>query len=106
MNIDKSLDEIVAGARKAKAGARKQTASRGVGNKRGGGVQQAQTTRRVTNVPGSARGGVPTGPANSGHLFAALPGLEGVVGDKIVISNLPEDVTEIQIKVSKKKKMT
>lgn len=34
-----------------------------------------------------------------GNGQVGIPGLEGVVGDKIVVSNLPEDVTEQQIRV-------
>lgn len=92
MNIDKSLDEIVTAAKKSR-GPRvpRGGASGGVGPRRGGG-QQPQANRRVANVQS---GKVPTGPKQF-----SIPGLEGVVGDKIVISNLPDDVTEVQIKVS------
>lgn len=97
MNIDKPLDEIIATTKRSRA-PRSATGPRGggVGPRRGGGP--------VGGVPRS-----PTGPANGGARRGpagvvpaggqTIPGLENVVGDKIVISNLPEDVTEPQIKV-------
>lgn len=86
MNIDKSLDDIITTKK-----------SRSRQAPRGGGIARRGAPARAAAIP--------TGPAGGGQRRApqvaqgALPGLEGVVGDKIVVSNLPEDVTEQQIKV-------
>lgn len=95
MALDQSLDSIISSKKS------NNRAPRGVGAKRGGrgggggagNINQALQNQRVAR--NAAATATPVAPAQGGARKAALP-----LGDKIVISNLPMDVTELQIKVS------
>lgn len=96
MALDQSLDSIISSKKNTRA-------PRGVGAKRGGrgggggggNINQTLQNQRVARN-NAAAASTPVAPAQGGGRKAApLP-----LGDKIVISNLPMDVTELQIKVS------
>lgn len=100
MNIDKPLDDLVQANRKSRS-------TRG-GLARRGSAPRAPAAPRAAvvqdNSAGAAAararyGGRASGPRTGGAPVAALPAQGAVVGDKIVISNLPDDVTEVQINV-------
>jgi THO complex subunit 4 len=103
MDIDKPLDEII----DQKRSERRTTRGRGRGGARGGSAAR-----------GAARGGAAasTGPVRNRHTGnAAAAGAAGPAasapgkpviplmadGSKIIVSNLPTDVTENQIRVSR-----
>lgn len=100
MDIDKPLDEII----DQKRSERRSTRGRGRGGARGGGAAR-----------GAPRGGAAasTGPVRNRHVgnaaaaagpAASAPGKPVIPlmadGSKIIVSNLPIDVTENQIRVS------
>ena len=88
LNIDKSLDDIITTKK-----SRSRQAPRG-----GGIARRGAPARAAVPANGPAGGGQRRAP-QQGNGQVGIPGLEGVVGDKIVVSNLPEDVTEQQIRV-------
>ncbi|KPV76647.1 uncharacterized protein RHOBADRAFT_25749 [Rhodotorula graminis WP1] len=93
MNIDKPLDDVIAEKRK----------NRGPRPRRGGSRNGAPaTTHAQAAAPAPAAGG--RGPRNAsrndnnGTAAAAAATSSPHVGDKIIVSNLPTDVDERQIK--------
>lgn len=94
MNIDKSLDEIVANKKRAP---RPNAARNNSRNDNAGGGRRAPAQPQAA---GRAPQQQQQQPRKNTNNNAAIPGLAGIVGDKVVISNLPTDVTEAQIKVS------
>ncbi|KAI5479987.1 hypothetical protein MNV49_002277 [Pseudohyphozyma bogoriensis] len=81
MNLDKPLDELIATKKKANRGRR---APRG-------GAAGAATGGRIPSGPQAGRKAPAATPAAAAS--SQIP-----VGDKIVVSNLPDDVTEAQVK--------
>lgn len=96
MNIDKSLDEIVASKKRAP---RPNAARNNSRNDNAGGGRRAPAQPQAAARAPQQQQQQPRRNNNNNN-NAGIPGLEGVVGDKVVISNLPTDVTEAQIKVS------
>lgn len=100
MALDQSLDDIISTKKQSRA--RGGNTRRGAGARAGGASGAAQQSG---GRGGQARGGAKQGqaPAQAQTLAAvaaAAPAARLPVGDKIVVSNLPDDVTEQQVRVS------
>lgn len=78
MNIDKPLDDIVAESKKKSRGTRRPRGPRNAA---------------------AAGGAAPAAPAAAAPRAAAAAAAPVHVGDKIIVSNLPTDVNEQQVKV-------
>lgn len=95
MNIDKPLDDVIAEKRK----------SRGPTRRRGGARNGAPATANPqAAAPAPAAGGraprnAPRNDNNPAKAAAGAATSSPHVGDKIIVSNLPTDVDERQIKV-------
>ena len=91
MDIDRPLDDLVAASKKNKRGGNK---TRGAGKPRSSGPTSGRGAKYAGAVPSqtAARGG------KSGPLSGPTSKIPASAG-KIVISGLPADVTEPQIKV-------
>lgn len=87
-NLDKSLDEILAGRKGGRGGRRGVTGPVGGVKKRPQRAAAAKATAAVTQSQSKAAAkAVPTGPSSKGD------------ASKIIVSNLPLDVKEVMIKV-------
>lgn len=98
MALDQSLDDIISTKKQSRA--RGGNTRRGAGARAGGASGAAQQSG---GRGGQARGGAKQGQAPAQTLAAvaaAAPAARLPVGDKIVVSNLPDDVTEQQVRVS------
>lgn len=97
MNIDKPLDDIITSKRSAKRGSSSRGGPGGAARTaRGGGGRAPAPAGGVgpqRNARGSAAAAAPARPAQPQFAPDTIP------GDKVVVSNLPEDVTEAQIRV-------
>lgn len=107
MDIDKPLDEIIDQKRSERKSARGRGSGRGRGAARGGGAVRgagaapaaAASTGPVRNKhTGGAAAARSAGPAASAPAKPVIPLMAD--GSKIIVSNLPTDVTENQIRVS------
>lgn len=88
MNIDKPLDDVIAEKRKSRAPRRPRGPRNGA----------PPATAAAPAPAGPAAGG--RAPRNAGNPNAGAAAASSVhVGDKIIVSNLPTDVDERQIKV-------
>ncbi|PWY97681.1 hypothetical protein BCV70DRAFT_180796 [Testicularia cyperi] len=90
MNIDKPLDEIIA-TRPKKAGARG-----GQKGRRGG--RTGRPSAKSAAVGGGAQNAAVIAASNRNKPPVVIPGRSGNTGSKIILSNLPLDVTEAQVK--------
>lgn len=86
-NLDKSLDEILAGRKGGRGGRRGHAGPVGGIRKRPQRAAAAKATAAVTQTQAKAARPVPTGPSSKGD------------ASKIIVSNLPLDVKEQMIKV-------
>lgn len=91
MNIDKPLDEMVSAARKSRNSNR--------APRRGAAAAGGVAAPRVPAGPGAGARARYSGAAPAQNAAPAA-GLLGVVGDKIIVSNLPDDVKEADVTVS------
>lgn len=85
-NLDKSLDEILAGRKGGRGGRRGGSGPVGGVKKRPQRAAAAKATAAVTQTQAKAAKAVPTGPSSKGD------------ASKIIVSNLPLDVKEQMIK--------
>ncbi|KAF8445544.1 hypothetical protein BGX38DRAFT_1271213 [Terfezia claveryi] len=86
-NLDKSLDEILAGRKGGRGGRRGAAGSVGGVKKRPQRAAAAKATAAVTQTQSKAAAkAIPTGPSSKGD------------ASKIIVSNLPLDVKEVMIK--------
>ena len=86
MNIDKPLDAIIAAKPKKAAGGRGRGARRGRPSAKAAALGASQNAAVIA--------------ANNRNKPAVqIPGRGGALGSKIILSNLPLDVTEPQVKV-------
>ncbi|GAA5834735.1 hypothetical protein JCM9279_007093 [Rhodotorula babjevae] len=92
MNIDKPLDDVIAEKRKSRGPGRS-----GRGGRRGG-APRATDAPAAAPAPAAGARGPRNAPRNDNNGAAAAATSSPHVGDKIIVSNLPTDVDERQIK--------
>ncbi|ORY82394.1 hypothetical protein BCR35DRAFT_265499 [Leucosporidium creatinivorum] len=93
MSLDQSLDDIVAAK---KAGSRNNQRRRGPSNRGGAAAKGGEAPVQQQQQKGGRQ---PRQQQQQQQGAASqLPALGGVVGDKVIVSNLPDDVNEAQVR--------
>jgi hypothetical protein len=96
MQLDQPLDDLVQKARKERSSGQRRGRGRGLGPRRdSSNIGPVRNARRG----GSGGGGLAPGLGRPARSSSNLPAQAGE--GKIVVSNLPDDVTEAQIRVRK-----
>lgn len=102
MNIDKPLDELVAANRKVRQPRVQKPRAPQNNNNTNNGANQGGRAAQQQNGAGGARARYAgNAPMNNGQQLPAARAAAGapLPGDKIIVSNLPDDVSETMIKV-------
>ncbi|SJX64121.1 related to YRA1-RNA annealing protein [Sporisorium reilianum f. sp. reilianum] len=95
MNIDKPLDQIIAD-RPKKTGAGAGAGRNGQRGRRGG--RGARPSAKAAALGAGAQNAAVIAASNRNKPPVVIPGRSGNTGSKIILSNLPLDVTEAQVK--------